>query len=376
MNSTQHFTRTNAASVGIPVAGYAGQGVLRGSITTLFRSEMTFLQDLVVDELVVISGPRPPASANWSLAVAPDAATSPAVTMMHGLVPAGGANQSFAIPTGGWFAGFAPGATAQTSIYFNRGRPILLRAMAPRSGGNLLVVTVANLSAVAAGDKVTVELAQFGTSLHTDVGSLADVQALVQWISKPDGLQVLRGTRQLAAAHAGALEFSPDKDSVCEIVVGASKDENMMSAVRVAGLNRRWTVGMYQDAGYPGFGQQYDRWKDWQGHCASWAVGCNRYTVLGLDATNTTNVPLFVGLAPQTHVRIGHPVVARGAGAEQVFIQATHVRAANGSTLWHVAVNNPTERHLAGLQLSASFPEVAMASRAVSLAPGEHRVLQ
>ena len=147
----------------------------------------------------------------------------------------------------------------------------------------------------------------------------------------------------------------------------------MQNAVRVSGFQRRWTVGLLQDAGHPGenrYGQD-----DWKGHCKDWTVGCNKYTVLGLDKFNTTYAPLYVGLALKTHVRIGHPVIATGKGAEEVFIQVTHIRVTNGTALYHVAVNNPTTATLT-VQLSASFPEVGMQPQGVTLRSGEHLVVQ
>ena len=104
-------------------------------------------------------------------------------------------------------------------------------------------------------------------------------------------------------------------------------------------------------------------------------MGCNKFTVLGVDSENATAVPLYVGLAKKTHVRIGHPVVATGEGAAEMFIQVTRLRVTNGSTLFHVAVNNPTQK-AATVHLSASFPEVGLQPKSVTLQPGEHRVVQ
>ena len=91
---------------------------------------------------------------------------------------------------------------------------------------------------------------------------------------------------------------------------------------------RRWTVGLWQVTGYV------------VGH---YGQGENRYSELGLDAHNFTHVPLYTGLAGSTHVRVGHPVVATGDGADRVFIQVTNVRLENSTDLFHVSLNNPTD---------------------------------
>ena len=68
-------------------------------------------------------------------------------------------------------------------------------------------------------------------------------------------------------------------------------------------------------------------------------------------------------------------MIATGRGAEEIFIQVTHIRVRNGTTLYHVAVNNPTTTTLA-VHLSASFPEVKLAPHTVTLQPGEHLNVQ
>ena len=172
------------------------------------------------------------------------------------------------------------------------------------------------------------------------------------------------------------------RPSVCTAHVTAvanplTNDTRVQSVVRVSSLQPRWTVGLFQDAGFPGAGNHYDQWKDWQGHCKDWTVGCHLYTVLGLDAFNATAAPLYVGRAAKTHIRIGHPVVATGSRVEEVFIQVTHIRKRDGKTVFHVALNNPTAQMLT-IKLHASFPEVQLQpeARTVTLRPGEHLVVQ
>ena len=125
------------------------------------------------------------------------------------------------------------------------------------------------------------------------------------------GLTLLRGVRRTGPSFAGLVELLPDKNYVAEAVVLAHQDPMMVLPVRVGKLVRRWTVALHQIQGYC------------LGHYGS---GKNRWTELGLDADNNTHVPLYTGRANRTHVRIGHPVIGVGAGAEQCFIQCTRVR--------------------------------------------------
>jgi hypothetical protein len=60
-----------------------------------------------------------------------------------------------------------------------------------------------------------------------------------------------------------------------------------------------------------------------------------------LDDDGFAYVPLYAGRAPLTHVAVGCPVTAKGAGAEDLFIQVTHVD--ENPQVWHVEINNPME---------------------------------
>lgn len=380
MDSTQYFRKFDAPSIGIPIAGYAGQPVRKGAVTSLFRSEMKFKKTVSVDELIVLGAGGAvsmPSVQYWHLAFSNDCDSSSPTTVVdfNRRVPNPGPNRTVLVPAGGWFAGWSSNTTAQPTIYFNRGCAVMIDAIAPKTGGNFINLKVANISGkeISAGTTIAMEMASFGTSLTgKPINTLGKIQQIVKWLTAPDGLQVLRGKRQLGPEFAGTLEFLPDpKSYVAELSVGTSGDENMQNAVRVSGFQRRWTVALLQDVGYPGAGNHYDH-GDWKGHCMDWTVGCNKFTVLGLDKFNATAAPLYVGLALKTHVRIGHPVIATGKGAEDIFIQVTHLRIKSGSTLYHVALNNPTTKTLT-VQLSASFPEVKLtASAAVTLKPGEH----
>ena len=86
-------------------------------------------------------------------------------------------------------------------------------------------------------------------------------------------------------------------------------------------------MGLFRGAGYTA------------GHYGN---GTDRYTTLGLDGDGFAHVPLYAARAPLTHVRVGCPVTATGAGAESLFIQVAHVD--DSPQTWHVEINNPLER--------------------------------
>ena len=71
---------------------------------------------------------------------------------------------------------------------------------------------------------------------------------------------------------------------------------------------------------------------------------------------------------------VGHPVVAAGRDAEQIFVQVTKLHLAAGKFMFHVALNNPLERSV-DVDVWPSFPDVRLVRQHVTLGPGEHRVL-
>ena len=87
--------------------------------------------------------------------------------------------------------------------------------------------------------------------------------------------------------------------------------------------------------------------------------GTEVYTELGICDRNKTHVPLYVGRAP-THVLIGHPVVAVGPGADDLFVQVTRLRVtATQRAIWHIEINNPMDEPVI-VKLHSSFPSVVL----------------
>ena len=248
-------------------------------MTTMFRSEMTFVKAVHVDELIVMHQVQRPSVQNWSLAIGHDG-TDPAPTVIEFTytTPRGlsSTNQTWHIPTGAWFGAWSSDQLGQAAIYFNRGVPMLLHALAPRTGGNMLQLKVANISNTHndAGTVIVSEVATFAAALDSTVRSLADLHKILKQIVDPTGLQVWQGTRQVGPQFAGLLELLPDpRTYVTELSVdGTPEDKNMQNAARVSGFQRRWTVGMFQDAGYPGAGNHYGS-EDYKGHCTDWCAG-------------------------------------------------------------------------------------------------------
>ena len=214
-----------------------------------------------------------------------------------------------------------------------------------------------------------------GDANHTDVvtytwpldEALADEGALCKelaYIANPDGMKVARGTRIDGLpgllnyqADAGALELSLPK------MPDAVPPVNL--PVRLAGLNKNWSAGLFQIAGENG--REY------------YGPGRQVFRPLGLDPEGRAYFPLYPSRAPVTHVIAGHPVVATGAGSEQLFIQVVALDGPRNGTAgkWHVEVNNPTDRPIkAILKRNWAMPGLLFERAEITLPPGGVQILE
>jgi len=101
--------------------------------------------------------------------------------------------------------------------------------------------------------------------------------------------------------------------------------------------------------------------------------GENRYRPLGIDLAGNAYIPLYVSWAEVTEIVAGHPVIAGPEGRE-LFIQVTHVN--RDPHLWHVSVNNPTDRHISTtLRKTMNLPGFDFPDTRVDVPPGGYVVV-
>lgn len=257
------------------------------------------------------------------------------------------------IESGGWWAGISQNTSA-TQLYFNLGAPIALSTDCPHETSQWLTVRDMGMK----DQKVTAQNSQFSWSvfsvavgIETNFVNVSQLQQLVKYLTAPQGLTIHTGTQ--VARSRPLLELTPDAASQVAmlsvpkpspLVNPAAKA--LMLPLRVGPFNPRWSVGLFQLAGYT---------------IGYYGNGTQRYTSLGLDGDGFAYVPLYAARVPLTHVVVGCPVIAKGAGAGELFIQVTHVD--EDPQLWHVEINNP-----------ATVPVTVTVSRSMDL-PGLRNLL-
>ena len=336
---------------GVEPNAYGAPGVAAGPIATLSTEQFKFKQDCTVRELRVFDG-------GWFNKTAPHTtiAFGQGAQILDVWELAGNpAPHRERVDTGGWFA-FYSSQLANPALFLNRGRPLQVETF-PDTQLHISV-DLAN-TPVKKGDTCDVEIFSQVWPLDmamTDARTLAD---LVTYLDHPTGMKLTRGTQ--VPGPGGLVELTPDNYAV-ELSIPRPPGVTRTVPLRISGFNRRWSVGLYQFEGY-------------RTHYYSQAD--SGYRALGLDFDGRAYVPLFVSMAANTHVLLGHPLVADAAGKD-LFIQVTRLNDGDATTppAWHLSVNNPTDQPVtATLKQAMDLAGLSFPTQTLTLAPGEYRVL-
>jgi hypothetical protein len=348
-------TYFDAYLTGVEGNAYGAPGVNEGPIASLFTEQLKFKQDCTVSAMrLYFAGWRQKtAPRSTILAMGKDGVISD----VWDLSDTPEQPKRARIDTGAWFALFSS-QSANTHLFINRGSPIILEANSYQDYW-LKIWADINKLAVKTGDTYDMEIFAQTWPLDqtmTDAKSLAD---MVTYLESPTGMQLTRGTR--VHGPGGLLELTPDNYAV-ELSIPKPAGVTRTVPVRVSGFNKRWTVGLYQFEGWRThyYSKENTGWRE-----------------LGLDFDSRAYAPLYVSKSANTHVIIGHPVIADAAGKD-LFIQVTRINdGLNGQPpAWHVSVNNPTDQPVTTtLTRAMDVPGLDFPTTTVTLAPGEYRVL-
>jgi hypothetical protein len=337
-------------TVGVPETGWAGPGVRAGANACLFRGEITFKQDLKVTSLLLLRNWNIPKVEPVFLVVGyQEEIKQIDVTQLT-------TTEKFTLRKGAWFGFYSP-KTSNSHIFVNRGLPIRLQITNPASRG-FWVTVWAELEgkSVKKKDTYVYELSSINFPVDVEVKSAQELINAFDYVKNPTGMSVLKGQQ---IESNGLLEFTPT-DHLVEILVLKPKDQTHLTLpLRVQGLNRRWSVGLFQKIGYVK---------------GDYGTGENRYRPLGLDLYGNAYMPLYVEYAEKTHIVVGHPVVV-GPEGENLFIQVTHVN--ENPHRWHVSVNNPTDKTITTtLRKTMDLPGFEFLPQKITVPAGSYIVVK
>lgn len=336
-------------TIATPDYGWAGKGVYADCNASLFRGEITFRKDQIVESLTLVRDRIETQADTVKFAWGRNPGKVENIVELAGLDTSHGV----ILTPGDWFAFFSP-ELSSTHLFVVRRSPLELTVW----GKTRLQITAADMpgTEVKKGDEYAWELFSVGAPVSVPINSIDDVLHTLKYLARPDGLEVRRGT---LANEPGVLEITPQSYAAEVRITRPAEKTHLTVPMRVSGLNRNWTAGLWLNKGYVK---------------GTYGEGKNRYRPLGLDDYGYAYVPLYVDRAPETHVLAGHPVVAGGDGKE-LFIQVTLMH--EKPHQWHVAVNNPTDRPITTqLSRAMDLPKLTLPDRPITLQPGEYRVVR
>lgn len=335
-------------TVGVPATGWAGPGVRVGVNASIFRGEIRAKKDLIIEKLRLIRNwHRPP--------------VAPAILVVSRArnvdeYALGELNKTLDLPLspGDWFGLYSP-AVSSSHLFFVRKANIRLQVYNPSMGGNWISLWAdARGTLLKKGETFSYEISSLGFPVNVDVNTKEDLLSYVAYLREPTGLRVERGKR---IESPGLVELEPDDFAVEFSIPRPEKNLQLTLPIRVRGLNRRWSTGLYLIRGYV------------KGH---YGKGKNRYRALGLDVYGNAYAPAYVSLARTTHIIVGHPVVA---DREELFIQVTHLR--DRPHKWHISVNNPTDKTITTtLRRLIDLPGMKFKKKRLTLPPGSYLLLE
>ncbi len=356
MDFTLRYWEWISPTMGVPETGWPAVGVREGTNACLFRSDIRFKQDCSVEHLRLLQSNAGIASvASPAYLLLGKATTQITQKLLYcGRNGQPGQVGTFHLAPGDWFALYSPN-TACSHIFIVRGEPLRMQVSYPQI----------NIHADIAGRKVqtgntyTFELFSLGVPVNMGLKNPAEVTRLLTYLDQPTGMKILRGRR---VASPGIIECHPDNGAVEVLVPRPMWKTNLTLPLRVTGLNRRWSAGLFQKSGYV---------------LTQDGTGKNRYRALGVDEFGCAQVPVYVDLAAKTQMLAGHPIIADSQGKE-LFINVIRLQGhpSPNRCQWQVSVNNPTDKPITSrLRQAMKLPGLIFAERKVTLRPGEYRVL-
>ena len=352
IDSDRRYLEFNRPLQGVRDTGWAAIGDRGDAVVANFSNTIRFKMEQRVDSLVLLrtnwNPPRP------GMLVVDSGGGKPIVhDLQVGLAPI-----TERVGTGSWF-GFCSDDAFNGALFVNRGEPVFVHVDYKADASFRGRVTADLVGQVLEeGDSRHYELFTVNESIDMEDRGAKRFQRILKYLDRPDGLQLVRGTRE---DGLGIFEVnSGGADSPVELKVRQPKRRiGLTIPVRISGLNPRWSAGLLQVKGHS---------------TGYYTNGENVYSALGFDADGRVYAALYPDYAKETHVVVGHPVVC---DKPELFLEVMPRSGPDGGYVWHVAVNNPTDANItAQFRQSAQLPGLDFEEQEHVVPAGGHLVMQ
>lgn len=352
LGAVRQYTEYNRPLSGVRGTGWGAIGDRTGAVVANFKCDVTFKQGLTVNQLTLIqSNWYPPRPNIFLITGTPNIVVRNLHTYQF--------NISTRIRTGEWF-GIYSSEAYNNVLFINRGEDVRINLLRGGSQSYLLHVDADLQSqSVSASEERQYELFSISDPLDVANFGQARFEDIMDYLSQPEGMEVLQGARLVTPGFFDVDTANPD--TPVELRIPRPTDPMQLTLpVRVSGLNRNWSAGLLQIDGHT---------------TAYYTDGQNEYTSLGFDFDGRVYAALYPDQAATTHVLIGHPIVCDN---PDVIIEVIPRSDAAGNFTWHVAVNNPTDSVMVNVTFSQgmSLPGLNFPNQTITLLEGTYQVLQ
>ncbi len=359
-DATYTWTEFNQYSIGVmPNAnGYEWYG--GGNFSTMIEQELTFKKAATIKELRMLSGQFMAFGQSVYLARGEGTKILEIIDLEDIANPLSqGARVTVA--KGQWLAFLSKDAAFNTMLLSNHGDPMRF-SFSKNSQGSGEYVFETELPPerreFAEGEKLVTNLLAFSWPKNEPIRNPEELEKALKYILSPTGLEITRGKR--TDGWPLLIEVIADRFVAELLIPREPKDIVPVNLpVRISGLNPRWSAGLFQISGENGL--EY------------YGPGREVFRPLGLDPEGRAYFPLFASRYDMTHVVAGHPIVASGTNADQLFIQVIALKGPQEGQpgLWNVTVNNPTDQPItAEIRRNWEMPGLTFQEAKVTLPPG------
>ncbi len=356
------YTEFGRYVTGVDSTSWGGPGKGGGTVAGLYEQRLRFLANDKLTQFRLTRGRREMLPGTRALLLV---GKETQLLGAHDFTPTeDGTASRFAVPAGGWFAGIVTAGEANGFLCFTHNQPLVVSAFASIFDVDVQLPTEG--LAIATDGTHELHMLTYMWPMDISLENSDEVLAIIRHLREPQGLEVVQGERK-SDAGPGLLEFNAADGALEFTIVKPSPREvkEISPAVRIHGMNPRWSAGLYQLEGYGGAG--------------TYSNGNGQYTPLGVDTEGRTYAPLYSHKVARTHWVVGHPIVADAPGRD-LFLQVTALTGPFGKSgqdaFWHVSVNNPTDTPVtATLRQRMALPGLSFPETTLTLQPGEYRLL-
>ena len=290
------------------MTGWPGLPEAAGITASLWRLDLTIKRDISIQTLQLWTAAS---NTGMKLSLVYGHSLSDAKGTVLALTSKNTTQLNITLQNQGWFYLVSPNVSA-TQMFFILGNHNGVQLQIRSDGFITCTAAGLDIAHLTAGMQLSYEMLSFGIGMRVDLTQIEQVAALQAYLSNPT-VHEPNATSRVGYRPSYAKRIATS-NPLLEYSTGGTNDQTQVEIelprptlksagevgvvvpLRVCGLVRRWSVGLFQRSGYV-MSSYYN------------GTGADCFTTLGLDVDACAYAPLYVDRVPLTSVVVGHPVI-------------------------------------------------------------------